>query len=197
MSAEIPHPYPPPLDPWALSRELVPPAHASEGWLAFVRAGLAPICRTSTEVAEVARQLADPEQARGEVLDAIGSWIGVQRGGLPDYEYRRLVVGGLAARQAATRWTHSRALAMWRDLTGDPDATVRTGAPGSVIMQARLAWTPSDSWVREAGRVVGRSIRLGLSAYAVVTVDGGMVWDAAGSGWGSSLWGWLLPTDVE
>lgn len=179
MSAEIPHPYPPPLDPWALSRELVPPAHASPGWLAYVRACLVPMCRTSMEVAEVTRQIVGPEQATGDVLDAIGSWVGVRRGGLSEHEYRRLVLGGLAARQAQVAWTRSRALAMWRDLTGDRQATVRTLGPGAVTMTAGVLWAPSDAYIAAAGRALAGAIPHGIQYEARWVPDGALILDGA------------------
>ena len=49
---DVAFPFPEPIDPWELARELTPPAHASPEWLGFVVSVLTPLARASQEAAE-------------------------------------------------------------------------------------------------------------------------------------------------
>jgi hypothetical protein len=193
MSDDITFPFVPPLDPWELARELTPPSMASPGWLAFVAACLKPMCLASAEAAETARQVADPNQATGSRLDQIGTWVGQARDGLPEHEFRRIVVGALSARYAAERWTWSRALAMWLALTGaaEDEVTVRTLGPACVSVWARLKWTPTDGYVSRAGGIIASAVPDGIEWEASMVTDGWLVLGGT-PGLDSGLLSWYI-----
>ena len=183
--------FPEPLDPWQHAREMTPPSHGSDEWIGFVAAVLTPLALASQEVAETTRQIADPEQATGARLAAIGTWAGLTQGGLAEHEFRRIVVGSLTARYCAEQWTWSRARALWIALTGaaDGDVTVETLGPGCVSFTARIGWTPTDGYVARVGQILASAVRDGLDFEAFVVVDGWLVLDGS-PGLDSGLLSW-------
>lgn len=156
------HAYPAVLDEVDLAADLTPPALYGSPWILLVRAIMRQLSAIDAVTSQWAAGLSDAEQATGAILDALGSRAGLVRGGLTEWEYRRLTVGALAARQARRDWTDAAALAMWRRLTGDASGTVETLAPGMVRFSAAVTWDPTPGWVLRAERVIRRAVPEGL-----------------------------------
>ena len=169
----------PGIDDWDQEvRQLLPsPALAGDGealWLGLFR----PLADLEIGVESLVRELADIEIAGMYVARTQCLRYGIEPGGMPVHELRRLAAGGAAA--LACDASNARQWTMWTALTGDPSALVRphrSGASYSAVFTARLAWLPSAQWNAWAGRLVSRCLEAGSEGEARYHVGGALVLD--------------------
>lgn len=153
--------YPSVLSPSEQAARLVPEHHRAGDWFAAMQVLLAPFCRVDAELAGYVSQLVDRDRARGEALDAIGSWVGEVRGGMPEWEYRRIVLGAIAGSVARETWTWATARGIVVALSGDPNTTIISYGPCEWTATADVTTSLSDEFIRRADAVLARSTRPG------------------------------------
>lgn len=187
--------YPPLLSPVEHARDFLPPVLRTSPFFEWVQTLIAPFARVDAELAEYVSGLAYPALASGASLDALGSWVGEERGGLTEWEYRRIVLGALSARAARLEWTDATAIAFVEALTGSTGVTARTTSAGWLRLEAGLTWTPSIDWLTRASALARRTVRDGLMFEVVLVPAGGMIWTGS-PGWNTGLWSAVLSRGV-
>ena len=152
------YPYPPTLDPSDLMR-LVPPHVRGGGWGDFLRAIMDDVSSLDADVADTVSQYVYRETASGDVLDALGSWVGEARGGLAEDDYRRIVLGALSAVRCRQAWTWEAARAMLERLTSarPGELTLEAMAGCQTRALALVRYHPTDALLRRMDRVLARA----------------------------------------
>lgn len=169
--------YPPVLDPVEHVRDFLPPVLRASPFFEWAQSILTPLARLDAEVSGFVAGLAYPETATGDALAAVASWVDEPRGGMEEIEWRRIVLGARAARNARRSWTDATALAMVEALFGDVSPTIRTTAPGCIAIRARLRWTPTQEWIRRAEGVLRKGVKVGLMWEAIAYPEGAFIFD--------------------
>jgi hypothetical protein len=169
--------YPPLLSPLEHARDNLPPVLRTDPFFGYVQALIYPFARVDAELAEYVSGIAYPETATGEALAARASWVDEPRGGMDEFEWRRIVLGARSARNARRSWTDATALAMVEALFGDVSPTIRTAGAGSISIRARLRWTPTPEWIRRAEGVLRKGVKVGLMWEAIAYPEGAFIFD--------------------
>jgi len=142
------------------------------------------------DVAEIYEGLVDLELATGGVLDIAGDLAGEVRGGLEDFEYRRLIAGRRIARAGAI--TAPRVWAGWMALTLASGGRLYELPPASVLLTADVTWIPSSTWLVRAGAVVRDLLAAGVHGNAVVVPPSSARYNAAGLPYGVGSYAYTL-----
>lgn len=138
---------------------LLPSAAAREPGTSYMVSLMSPLGDQMTWVDGLVAAMADIEAASGDVLDLLGRRVGELRGGLSDYEYRRIIAG-----RRVTLWSGSDPYRVGQGLAALTSTTEWRywDIPGAVHVQSRIAWEPTDVWLRRAGVVMEDLIALGI-----------------------------------
>lgn len=179
-------------DPEALVRSLSTMTGLRGDGDAWLQSLLAPTADMALELEGILVELADPEQAGAFILEAYGLRNGVgARAGMDLAEYRRLVVGSMSIGSAHT-WAGIVRLLKGLAGPGPTDvfaARVNSDDPyPGFELGATVAWTPSLSFRRRAGRLIRRAAG-GVGSHVVLSTTTTMLW---GTGTWGQTWGYPL-----
>ena len=142
------------------------------------------------DVARIYEGLTDLELATEGVLDIAGDLVNEDRGGLGDFEFRRLIAGRRVARAGAI--TAPRVWAGWMALTLASSGRLYELPPASVYLTADVTWIPSSTWLIRAGAVVRDLLAAGVQGNAVVVPPRSARYNSAGLPYGVGAYAYTL-----